>query len=345
VKEKQMEGIQCRNKILDIYKGILICLVVIRHALQYSVSDEGTILSNIIWSVQMPGFMMVSGYFSARECLDKHDIFECVKKNTRKYFLPFIAWYILLNTFLNWTNKEKIITDIGYLFHHIDNGLWFLWVIYILSFAAIFCNYICSWKKVYKIKIVLWVLFCAFFVGGIAIGGVTSFSGFGIKFILYYSVYYGFGWLVKMTQLYWKAVLPKIKDAGLFICFCVWIFIVWNFDLYHCEDKMFFIALRCVAGFAGNAVILSSVIHFRCVWEKIKLAEIGQLTLEIYVTHTPLNHLFISDNNHSFFTVIGFENFLFSLFSIVFFSMIIIMALKSISYANWLFYGKTKDKM
>lgn len=30
-----------RNKTLDIYKGVLIVLVVVRHVLQYSVSDEG----------------------------------------------------------------------------------------------------------------------------------------------------------------------------------------------------------------------------------------------------------------------------------------------------------------
>lgn len=30
-----------RNKTLDIYKGLLIVLVVLRHALQFSVSDEG----------------------------------------------------------------------------------------------------------------------------------------------------------------------------------------------------------------------------------------------------------------------------------------------------------------
>ena len=51
---------------LDIYKGLLIILVVIRHVLQYSVTDEGGILTNTIWTIQMPGFMLVSGYFSAR---------------------------------------------------------------------------------------------------------------------------------------------------------------------------------------------------------------------------------------------------------------------------------------
>lgn len=40
--------IRPRNRTLDIYKGLLIILVVLRHILQYSVSDEGGILTNFI---------------------------------------------------------------------------------------------------------------------------------------------------------------------------------------------------------------------------------------------------------------------------------------------------------
>ena len=57
-----------RNKALDCYKGVLIVLVVLGHIFEYSVSDwNHNILQNLIWAVQMPGFMLVSGYFSFRE--------------------------------------------------------------------------------------------------------------------------------------------------------------------------------------------------------------------------------------------------------------------------------------
>lgn len=64
-KHRDREG--TRNVLLDEYKGMLIILVVIRHVLQYSVSDEGGILTNLIWAVQMPGFMFISGYFCAKK--------------------------------------------------------------------------------------------------------------------------------------------------------------------------------------------------------------------------------------------------------------------------------------
>ena len=54
-----MSDKQARNRTLDIYKGILIILVVIRHVLQYSVTDAGGILTNIIWAIQMPGFTLM----------------------------------------------------------------------------------------------------------------------------------------------------------------------------------------------------------------------------------------------------------------------------------------------
>lgn len=37
----KMSDKQARNRTLDIYKGLLIILVVVRHVLQYSVTDEG----------------------------------------------------------------------------------------------------------------------------------------------------------------------------------------------------------------------------------------------------------------------------------------------------------------
>ena len=66
-----MDNLQApmRNITLDIYKGLLISLVVVRHVLQYSVVDEGGILTNIIWAVQMPGFMFISGYFAVKDIL------------------------------------------------------------------------------------------------------------------------------------------------------------------------------------------------------------------------------------------------------------------------------------
>ena len=45
-----------RNSVIDSLRGVLILLVIARHALQFSVEEEGGIFTNIIWAIQMPGF-------------------------------------------------------------------------------------------------------------------------------------------------------------------------------------------------------------------------------------------------------------------------------------------------
>ena len=93
-------GGKTRSLTLDIYKGILIILVVLRHVLQYSVADEGGILTNFIWAVQMPGFMLVAGWFSARKIESLKLTVHRIILSTQYYALPFFSWYFFLNCLL-----------------------------------------------------------------------------------------------------------------------------------------------------------------------------------------------------------------------------------------------------
>lgn len=330
-----------RNVTLDIYKGILIMLVVIGHALQYSVIDMGGVLYNVIWAVQMPGFMIVSGYFSVKKVSNKREALNQIKRNTERYLVPFIAWFVLIDVFLLGSYRRNPVWGLMDLFKHVDRGLWFIWVVYILSFASTFFNYIVGSKINIRAKIACIVGFCILCLGGgMSIGIYTSYSLFGMKYILWYSVYYGFGWVLRITETHWKTMLLKIKNVGLFFCLSVFLFIVWNWDLFHCEDDLYHIILRCIAGFAGNAVIFGMIRHFESFLYRMNFALIGKFTLEIYVTHMYFNHLFWGSNKNSFFTLEGFGNFMCSLFCTILFSSIVIMIFKSIPIANTLFYGK-----
>lgn len=96
-----------RNLTLDIYKGLLIVLVVLRHVLQYSVSDEGGILTNFIWAVQMPGFMLVAGYFAARKVDSWAEVGKRILLSAQHYALPFFSWFILVNCLLRGMVRRK----------------------------------------------------------------------------------------------------------------------------------------------------------------------------------------------------------------------------------------------
>lgn len=90
-----------RNKTLDCYKGVLIVLVVLGHIFEYSVSDwNHNILQNLIWAVQMPGFMLVSGYFSFKEVENGRKLMVGYRKSVERYLLPFLTWFILVSVLL-----------------------------------------------------------------------------------------------------------------------------------------------------------------------------------------------------------------------------------------------------
>lgn len=325
-----------RNKTLDIYKGLLIILVVLRHVLQYSVSDEGGVITNFIWAVQMPGFMLVAGYFAARRIEKIRAVGKRAILSAQRYALPFFSWFLLIEVLLLGNNNRNPITGLGKLLTHVDGGLWFLWVVFILSVIATLANFALSSCKnnVLKAGAVLVLCFGILLV----IGKFAGINFLGIKYILYYAIFYGFGWLVKWTENWWKRWWPRISDMMTFLSLAVFLAIVFNFDLYHTGDGIISIAMRGIAGFTGNAVILAVCGKYESILSRIKLDWLGMYTLEIYVTHMCVNNLM--KMGQEFFTATGFGNFICSLVLTVMFTTIIIATFKTIPAADFIFYGK-----
>ena len=56
---------KARDKRMDCLKGIAISLVILGHILQFGFNEyENSLLFNIIWTLQIPLFVVVSGYFA-----------------------------------------------------------------------------------------------------------------------------------------------------------------------------------------------------------------------------------------------------------------------------------------
>lgn len=150
--------------------------------------------------------------------------------------------------------------------------------------------------------------------------------------------YYGFGWLVKWTEPWWKQWWPRVKNTVMFFCLAVFLGIVFNFDLYHTGDGIVSIAMRCIAGFAGNAVLLAVCEKYTESLGKVKLDKLGMYTLEIYATHMCVNNLM--EIGQGFFTAAGFGNFICSFILTVVFTTVIIATFKAIPATDFIFYGK-----
>ena len=258
--------------------------------------------------------------------------------------MPFFTWFLLISVLLLGRFDRNPITGIGVLLTHVDGGLWFLWTVFVLAIVATFCNLAVSKGKTIGRQIAGVLIACAVFFGALlGLGMMFGLNFLGIKYILYYAVFYGFGWLARATEGIWRQWM-KGKNVLLFICLVIFLAIVYNFDLYHTGDDVKSILLRCIAGFTGNAVILATCEWYKDALERIKLDWLGMYTLETYTTHMYVNNLFQESNGNIFFTASGFGNFIVSLICTVVFTAVIIAVFKSIPAANYLMYGKREKK-
>ena len=80
-----------RNQFVDIMRGIAMLLVVLGHTLTgCTVGAEESFLFNIVWSLQMPLFILISGYITrySRGIKSGADFGKFVKRRTVSYMLP-----------------------------------------------------------------------------------------------------------------------------------------------------------------------------------------------------------------------------------------------------------------
>ena len=338
-----VDGAQ-RNMALDCYKGVLIILVVLGHTLEYSVSDwDCNIFQNLIWAVQMPGFMWVSGYFSFREVKNSKKLMDEYSKGAERYLLPFLTWFVLISVLLLDGYERNIIKGLHELAWRVDKGLWFIWSVFVLSLIMGLCNLVrCKLNDFVKQLLFVSITFLGCYSVLLALAKLTSIDFLGIKFILYYGLFYGMGWFIRWTQVLWKKQKTFFYDTLAFVFVCVFVAIVFNVNLYLIDDNLVGITLRFIAGITGNYVIYYVVKKLVPQLQKMKVNLIGMYTLEIYVTHMYTNHLFSKVASDEFFTVPGFATFIVSLICTIGLTVIVIVVLKTIPATNYLFYGKRK---
>ncbi|WP_279033066.1 acyltransferase family protein [Gemmiger formicilis] len=329
---------------MDCYKGVLIVLVVLGHIFEYSVSDwNHNILENLIWAVQMPGFMLVSGYFSFRDVKNAEKLLVGYRKSVERYLLPFLTWFVLISVLLLGNYEHDVLTALISLAWRVDGGLWFIWVVFVLSLVMGLCNLIRGKvngfvKQFMTVAVTVGVSYGVLLI----LAKLTSINFLGIKFILYYGLFYGLGWFIRWTQSFWEKQKTVFYDTVAFICICIFAAITFNVNLYLIDDNIAGIMLRFIAGTTGNYVLYYVVKKLIPQLQKIKMDWIGMYTLEIYVTHMYTNHLFAEVANDAFFTILGFSTFTVSLICTVVLTGIVIVVLKSIPATNYLFYGKRK---
>lgn len=136
-----------RNQFVDIMRGIAMLLVVFQHTMSVStIGAETSFVFNIAWSLQMPLFILISGYVTkySYKISNIKDLLEYVKRRTLAYMFPWIIWTVLVRGILF---GQKGFLDIKTLLWHMDSGYWFLATIWTISIVFGIASFLAEYIK------------------------------------------------------------------------------------------------------------------------------------------------------------------------------------------------------
>lgn len=254
-----------RNRSVDIIRGLAMLMVVLGHTISGSSIDfEQTFIFQVIWTLQMPLFMLISGYVTrySKQISNSNGLLKFVRKRTLAYMLPWIVWTLLIRGIVFGESKY---TDLGFILWNMDCGYWFLATIWTISLFFGFTEFVvnkisCSHKKqMYKISLQIIGCIISMIIIGL-IGLKLGLNFFAIKLTLYYFPFYIIGYLYGQLQ-------EKIKTSSINkyivvltgICLLVWIYLINRVDFYSGKDDPGFIILRFLTSLIGSISITSLV--------------------------------------------------------------------------------------
>lgn len=174
---------------LDNLKGLLIILVILGHAIQFTLPDyENAFAFRFIYSFHMPLFFFISGYLANRGCFKK----GVISKRVLQLLVPFVIW-ALIGPLL----KSGTLDLAGFIdtLLYPDKGLWFLYNLFVYS--AIFTGV--EWLHE-KAKINRWII-----VGGgyIVLGAlmVVFLTKFNCTQLCYHYIFFTVGYGYKTLSI------------------------------------------------------------------------------------------------------------------------------------------------
>lgn len=248
--------VEKRNQFVDIMRGIAMLLVVLGHTMTGCTADsQKSFLFNIIWSLQMPLFILISGYVTkySRPISDSKGLWKYVKRRTIAYMLPWAVWSFVVRGIIFGQNR---FLNVRSLLWNMDSGYWFLATIWTISMIFGIASFIAerlSKENVLKKQAVLLVCYLVGMVLLVGIGVLLGLSFFAIKLTLYYMPFYYAGFLYGQfdDKIMESENGKKTVDCVVAACFVIWLYVILRYSLYEMSDSGFAIFLRAATSLAG----------------------------------------------------------------------------------------------
>lgn len=335
-----------RNDFVDIMRGIAMMLVVLQHTMTgCTVNSEKSLLFNIAWTLQMPLFILISGYVTrySRKISDWYSLWRYIKRRTIAYILPWGVWSFIVRGIIF---GQYDLLSIKWLLWHMDSGYWFLFTIWTISMIFGFSQF--AAKKIKRGPEQLWTL--VFYISGMGVlagvGLVAGLSFLSIKLTLYYMPYFFVGYLYgefrdKVLEQKWG---KRVKDVAVVLSTAVWLFILTRCHIYALPDSGVALLLRVASSITGCISVCGLCqgvfgLDSNILWGGA-LRQAGKHSLEIYLIHYLLLNLLQMTITPIMETLQGIGMIALNFFITVGLTTIVIILLNSNKLCRLILFGK-----
>ena len=340
-----------RNNSIDAIKGIAILLVMFGHVFVHNHMEDPYVY-DFIKAVQMPLFIIISGYLCGQGRIVKNfkEYGTVMKKRAVAYLVPFFAWLTIMDLG-NLAEAYKII------FVQLDYGLWFLAVLFILTFIVYTAQLIAGIANVKNqllSEFVFWGVYgvlTLILVAQILIGNKFLSPYLTIIYVPFYMLGYIVGKYGKLFLCWGTKESRKldcknhriIQILAIFVS-AVFLYLVAARNLNSMETKVD-ILIQMLASVFGCAGIIYGVLWLKDGKIKNIFAKIGGYTLELYVIHYHFaNMLNFYDKQYDFYTLEGFVFVVVSFIAMCAVTFCCIWMMKKVRILDCVFFGKIYNR-
>lgn len=248
-----------RNSTVDIIRGFAILLVVLGHTLSGSTTGyENSFLFQVIWTLQMPLFICVSGYVTryTKPIMTSGKLFSYIGKRSLAYLLPWTVWTFIVRGLIF---GQTSYLNVKYLLWHMDTGYWFLVTIWCISILYLIADYISNRITCKAVTDVIWhIVFVAIGASLLVIVGILAgFDFLGIKLTLYYIPFYLCGFIYGRLQDAVRSTKngEKITEVAVCASLALWLALLIRFNFFADSSDVMMIGMRAASSLFGVIAI------------------------------------------------------------------------------------------